>query len=102
MIKSLRAVIGGLSSIDEASVCRFDMMFYPGEGFTGSADKLLAGLKEAANHRRSSPSVHAGLVPLGNHGDSRCHKVEVWTTRGGVVAETRGGYYSGGEKAAQE
>jgi VWFA-related protein len=47
MIKSLRAVIGGLSSVDEASVCRFDMLFYPGENFTKDTDKLLAALKEA-------------------------------------------------------
>jgi Ca-activated chloride channel family protein len=55
MIKSLRAVIGGLSGMDEASVCRFDMLFYPGEGFTGSADKLLAELKEVQTEAQPPP-----------------------------------------------
>jgi Ca-activated chloride channel homolog len=63
MIKSLRAVIGGMSSVDEASVCRFDMLFYPGEDFTGNTDKLLADLKEAQTEAKPAPEYVPGLAP---------------------------------------
>jgi VWFA-related protein len=62
MIKSLRAVIGGMSSTDEASVCRFDMLFYPGENFTRDADKLLADLKEAQTEAKPLPEYVPPLV----------------------------------------
>jgi Ca-activated chloride channel family protein len=55
MVKSLRAVIGGLSNMDEASVCRFDMLFYPDENFAGNTDKLLAELKEAQTETQPTP-----------------------------------------------
>jgi Ca-activated chloride channel family protein len=55
MVRSLRAVMGGMSSLDEASVCRFDMLFYPGDGFTGNTDKLLADLKEAQKEATPAP-----------------------------------------------
>lgn len=45
MVKSLRAVVAGLSTRDVASLCRFDLLFYPGEDFTADTDKLLAELK---------------------------------------------------------
>ncbi len=41
---SLSAILGGLSSNDEAFVCRFDMNFHPGKGFTRDQDKLLTEL----------------------------------------------------------
>jgi VWFA-related protein len=55
MVKSLRAVIGGMSSVDEASVCRFDMLFYPGPDFTSNTDKLLAALKETQTKATPAP-----------------------------------------------
>jgi Ca-activated chloride channel homolog len=41
---SLSAIVGGLSSNDEAFVCRFDMNFHPGKGFTRDQDKLVTEL----------------------------------------------------------
>jgi VWFA-related protein len=41
---SLSAILGGLSSNDEAFVCRFDSNFHPGKGFTRDQDKLLTEL----------------------------------------------------------
>jgi len=41
---SLSAILGGLSGNDEAFVCRFDMNFHPGKGFTRDQDKLLTEL----------------------------------------------------------
>jgi Ca-activated chloride channel family protein len=63
MVKSLRAVIGGMSSLDEASVCRFDMLFYPGEDFTGNSDKLLADLKEAQAEAKPATNYVPELPP---------------------------------------
>jgi Ca-activated chloride channel homolog len=60
MTASLRALIGGISASDEALICRFDLSFYPGDGFTGDLDKLWAALKDAQDH--TSPST-AGPVP---------------------------------------
>ena len=61
LIQSLRAVVGGISSTDEAMICRFDLKFYPGEGFTGDQDRLMAELKRA--QEVSGPST-AGPVPF--------------------------------------
>jgi Ca-activated chloride channel homolog len=61
MTASLRAIIGGISAYDEALICRFDLSFYPGDGFTGDLDKLWTALKEAQDH--SGPSK-AGPVPF--------------------------------------
>jgi Ca-activated chloride channel family protein len=41
---SLSAIVGGLSSNDEAFVCRFDMNFHPGKGFTRDQDQLVTEL----------------------------------------------------------
>ena len=41
---SLSALVAGLSANDEAFVCRFDMNFHPGKGFTRDQDKLLTEL----------------------------------------------------------
>jgi len=41
---SLSAIVGGLSSNDEAFICRFDMNFHPGKGFTRDQDKLVTEL----------------------------------------------------------
>jgi Ca-activated chloride channel homolog len=41
---SLSSIIAGLSTNDEAFVCRFDTNFHPGKGFTRDQDKLLTEL----------------------------------------------------------
>ena len=41
---SLSAIVAGLSANDEAFVCRFDVNFHPGKGFTRDQDKLLTEL----------------------------------------------------------
>jgi Ca-activated chloride channel homolog len=61
LVQSLRAVVAGISSSDEAAICRFDLKFYPGEGFTDDPDRLLAELKKA--QELSGPST-AGPVPF--------------------------------------
>jgi Ca-activated chloride channel family protein len=47
MAKSLGAIAGGLSVVDEAMVCHYDMLFYPGEKFTSVSDNLIDELKTA-------------------------------------------------------
>jgi len=42
---SLKSIVGGLSLTDEAFVCRFDVNFHPGKGFTKDQDKLVTELK---------------------------------------------------------
>jgi len=42
---SLDAIVGGLSTSDEAFVCRFDQFFHEGKGFVSDQDKLLTELK---------------------------------------------------------
>jgi Ca-activated chloride channel family protein len=61
MVQSLRAVMAGISPIDEAMVCRFDVKFYPGGEFTSDEDRLLAELKAA--REKSGPST-SGPVPF--------------------------------------
>ena len=55
MTRSLRAIAGGLSDSDEAIVCRYDMLFYPGSSFTNSAGSLIADLKAAQIAAEPSP-----------------------------------------------
>src|SRR5438105_10182808 len=61
MAPTLRAITGGISLDDEAIICRFDLTFYPGEGFSGDLNKLWADLKDAQDH--SGPST-SGPVPF--------------------------------------
>ena len=42
---SLDAIVAGLSTSDEAFVCRFDQFFHQGKGFVSDQDKLLTELK---------------------------------------------------------
>lgn len=42
---SLDAIVGGMSDLDEAFVCRFDQFFHPGKGFTSNQDQLLVELR---------------------------------------------------------
>ena len=42
---SLDAIVGGMSDLDEAFVCRFDQFLHPGKGFTSNQDALLTELR---------------------------------------------------------
>src|SRR5216683_7816301 len=61
MAPTLRAITAGISPGDEALICRFDLSFYPSEGFTGDLNKLWADLRDAQDH--SGPST-ASPVPF--------------------------------------
>jgi VWFA-related protein len=56
---SLDAIVGGMSDLDEAFVCRFDQFFHPGKGFTSNQDKLLVELK------RTRLDSHTSVLPPG-------------------------------------
>ena len=45
---SLRAIVGGMATTDEAIVCRYDQFFHEGPGFTRDQDKLITELKQTA------------------------------------------------------
>jgi VWFA-related protein len=60
MAPSLRAIAAGMALNDEAMVCHFDLLFYPGDGFRSDDDRLLADLKDV--QKASAPSK-AGPVP---------------------------------------
>ncbi len=42
---SLDAIVAGMSTSDEAFICRFDQYFHEGKGFTSDQDKLLTELQ---------------------------------------------------------
>lgn len=42
---SLRSILAGMSTADEADICRFDQFFHPGKGFNANQDQLLTQLK---------------------------------------------------------
>jgi len=56
---SLDAIIGGMSDLDEAFVCRFDNFFHPGKGFSSNQDTLLLELK------RTKLESHSAVLPPG-------------------------------------
>jgi VWFA-related protein len=56
---SLDAIIGGMSDLDEAFVCRFDQFFHPGKGFTSNQDELLVEL------RRTKLDSHSAVMSPG-------------------------------------
>lgn len=56
---SLDAIIGGMSDLDEAFVCKFDQFFHPGKGFTSNQDQLLVEL------RRTKLNSQTGVGPAG-------------------------------------
>lgn len=56
---SLDAIIGGMSNLDEAFVCRFDQFFHPGTGFSSNQDALLLQLK------RTKLDSHTAVMPPG-------------------------------------
>jgi VWFA-related protein len=52
---SLVSIVSGLSTSDEAFICRFDQFFHEGQGFTRDQDNLLTQLKRTT--LSSEPSV---------------------------------------------
>jgi VWFA-related protein len=56
---SLDAIVGTMSDLDEAFVCRFDQFFHPGKGFTSDQDQLLTEL------RRTKLESHSGVMSPG-------------------------------------
>jgi VWFA-related protein len=52
---SLVSIVGGLSTRDEAFICRFDQFFHEGDGFTRDQDTLVTELKRT--DIASKPSV---------------------------------------------
>lgn len=60
---SLLSILAGLSSYDEASICRFDTYFHPDQGFTKDQDKLLTELKRTRINE--SPDQPSSLGPPG-------------------------------------
>lgn len=84
---SLAAIVGGMSNLDEAFICRFDQFFHPGKGFTSDQDKLLVELQRTKLNSKSavlppggpfngpsinghapdgSPSVPESTIAIGN------------------------------------
>ena len=55
LARSVRSIIGDIADQDEAMVCRFDMLFYPGNEFTSDSTKLMAALKSAQSAALPSP-----------------------------------------------
>jgi Ca-activated chloride channel homolog len=55
MAKGVRSIIGDIADQDEAMVCRFDMLFYPGDEFTSDSTMLMAALKSAQSAAQPSP-----------------------------------------------
>jgi VWFA-related protein len=51
---SLVSMIGGMSTSDEAFICRFDQYFHPGPGFTKDQDKLATELRRTVLASKSS------------------------------------------------
>lgn len=51
---SLISIVGGLSSSDEAFICRFDQYFHEGKGFTRDQDKLVTELRRTELAKRTS------------------------------------------------
>ena len=66
LVQSLRALMGGVSLQDEATVCRFDMLFYPGNGFTSNIDNLMSELKATQAEVKPTPTYVPEAVVCGN------------------------------------
>lgn len=57
---SLRAIVAGLSTRDEVSLCRFDQFFHEGKGFTKDQDKLVVELRRTEIASRTSVAPPGG------------------------------------------
>jgi Ca-activated chloride channel homolog len=62
---SLRAIVAGMSTNDEAFICRFDRYFHPGKGFTNDQDKLLKELKRTALDTEPSVAPPSASIEQG-------------------------------------
>jgi Ca-activated chloride channel family protein len=65
MAKSLGAIAGGLSTADEAMVCHYDVLFYPGEKFTNVSSNLMDELKATQAAVTPSPPYIPEPLPTG-------------------------------------
>jgi VWFA-related protein len=59
---SLDAIVGGLSTSDEAFVCRFDQFFHEGKGFVSDQDKLLTELKRTRLDERPAAGPTSAAI----------------------------------------
>jgi VWFA-related protein len=59
---SLDAIVAGLSTSDEAFVCRFDQFFHEGKGFVSDQDKLLTELKRTRLDDRPSAGPTSAAI----------------------------------------
>ena len=66
LVQSLRALVGGVSIQDEVAVCRFDMLFYPGNGFTSKIDNLMTELKATQAEIKPTPTYVPEPLVCGN------------------------------------
>lgn len=57
---SLDAIVGGMSDLDEAFICRFDQFFHPGKGFTSNQDNLLTELQRTKLDSKTSSVINPG------------------------------------------
>ena len=57
---SLRAIVAGMSTRDEAFICRFDQYFHEGKGFTRDQDKLVTELRRTVVASRPSAPPTGG------------------------------------------
>jgi VWFA-related protein len=67
---SLLAILGGMSTEDEAFICRFDQFFHPGKGFTNDQDKLATELKRTSLDTQADvgpPSPQFNGPSINNH-----------------------------------
>jgi Ca-activated chloride channel family protein len=72
---SLRAIVGGMSTNDEAYIARFDQTFHEGTGFVKDQDKLIVQLKRTQISSESSapppgdpfhgPVLNGGAIAVG-------------------------------------
>jgi len=58
--RSLDAIVGAMSDLDEAFLCRFDQFFHPGKGFASDKDKLLTELQRTKLSGRSGIIASSG------------------------------------------
>jgi VWFA-related protein len=66
VVQSLRALLAGLSLQDRAMLCRFDMLFYPGESFSSDGDALMTAVKSAQAEIKPTPKYVPEPVVCGN------------------------------------
>jgi VWFA-related protein len=57
---SLVSIVGGLSTHDEAFICRFDQFFHEGDGFTKDQDTLITELKRTDIASKTSVAPPGG------------------------------------------